>query len=128
MKKADKYILLGITLLLAVSILGVYLFKTHFSKPGTVAVITQNGTLLHQIDLNNVDTTYEFTVSAGDYQYNIIYVEKNQIRVMNANCPDKLCVKSGILSHTEDIAVCLPHGLFIEIKEGQAGEIDSLSY
>lgn len=127
-KKADKYILLGITLFLTVSILGVYLFKTHFSRPGAIAIITQNGTLLHKIDLNNVDIPYEFVVLADEHHYNTIYVEKNQIRVMDANCPDKLCVKSGILSHTGDIAVCLPHGLFIEILEGEAGEIDSLSY
>jgi len=47
---------------------------------------------------------------------------------MDANCPDKLCVKTGILSYIDDMTVCLPHGLFVEMQEGEAGEIDGLSY
>lgn len=128
MKKADKYILFGISLLLAVSIFGLYLIKTHFSRPGTIAIITQDSTPIHQIDLNDVDIPYEFSILADDHRYNKVYVEKNKIRISYANCPDKLCVKAGTLSHTGDIAVCLPHGLFIEIQEGKVGEIDSLSY
>ena len=85
MKKADKYILLGITLLLIVSTFNIYLLKTYFSKPGAIAIITQNGTILHKIQLADIDTPYELDIWASGNQYNRIYVEKNQIRVIGAN-------------------------------------------
>ena len=128
MKKADKYILLTVAILLVLSTLSVYLFKTHFSKPGAIAVITQNGTPIHKIDLKHVESPYEITTQSDHDGYNKISIQKDAIKITDANCPDKLCVRTGSLSYTGDIAVCLPHGLMIEIQEGETGELDSLSY
>ncbi len=91
-------------------------------------MISQHGTLIDEIDLSQVKAPYEMTLSNDQGGYNIILVEKNQIQIIQGNCPDQLCVKAGILRHTGDLAVCLPHGLFVEIKEGDTGEVDSLSY
>lgn len=128
MKNADKYILLGIALVLTLSILGVYLSKTLFSRPGTLAIITQNGTPIHKIDLSHVHKPYQMTIRSNNGGYNTISVEKDMLKVSDSDCPDKLCVKTGPLTYTGDLAVCLPHGLFIEIQAGDKGEIDSLSY
>ena len=127
MKKADKYILLVISVLLILSITGIYIFKTYFSKPGSIAIISIDGNPVYEVDLSKVNTPYEHMVQTAN-GYNNIYIEKGQIKVIDANCPDKLCIKTGALSHTGDIAVCLPHGLLIEITEGETGDIDSLSY
>jgi len=56
MKKTDKYILLGICLLLIVSIYG---------RP------------IHKIDLSNVDIPYELAILADSHSYNKTYVKKN---------------------------------------------------
>lgn len=128
MKKADKYILLVVIILLVTSIVGVYLFKTVLSTPGATAIITQNGSVIHSIDLNKVNEPYEITVKAENNGFNTIYVEKGKIKFSQATCPDQLCVQTGFLSHINDIAVCLPHGLFIEIEGGSEGDIDSLSH
>lgn len=128
MKKADKYILLGIAILLVISIAGVYLFKTYFSTPGATAMITQKGKLIHTIDLNSVTEPYEITVASDNDGFNTIYIAKDKIKFSNANCPDQLCVKTGFLAHTNDISVCLPHSLFIEIQGGSQGEIDTLAH
>lgn len=128
MKKADKYILIGIGLVLSLSVLGVYLSKTLFSQPGTLAIITQNGNPIHEIDLSQVDTPYQMTIQASNGGYNTISVEKNMIKISDSDCPDKLCVKTGPLTYTGDLAVCLPHGLLIEIEAGEQGTVDSLAY
>lgn len=128
MKKADKYILIGLGALLVISLIGVFVFQMIFTSPGANAIITQNGTIIHTINLQAVAEPYELTVETGDHGYNIIYVEKDRIKIRDANCPDQLCVKTGFLSHTNDISVCLPHGLFIEIQGGTEGEIDILAH
>ncbi len=128
MKKAGKYILVVVGVLLIISLIGVFTFKAIFASPGATAVISQNGTVLHRIDLAMVDEPYEMTIETKPNGYNTIYVEKDKIKFIDANCPDKLCVQTGLLSRTSDIAVCLPHGLFIEIEGGESGGIDILAH
>ena len=128
MKKADKYILIGVLFILILSTFSVYIFKTYFSRPGAIAVVTQNGVPIHRIDLSLVETPYEIVVPADDGSYNTLAIQNNQIQIIDADCPDKVCIKTGPLSHTGDISVCLPHGLMVEIQEGQPREIDSLSH
>lgn len=128
MKKADKYILIGIAALLLISMVGVYIFKTALANPGATAIITQDGRVIHTIDLKKVSEPYELIIESKDGGSNTICVEKDKIKFIEANCPDKLCVTAGFLANTNDIAVCLPHGLFIEIEGGSEGEIDSLAH
>lgn len=128
MKKADKYTLLGIGILLLITSIGVFLFKTVFSAPGATAIITQNGNIIHRINLEEIKDPYEIIVKNDHNGYNTIYIEENKIRFIDANCPDKLCVQTGFLSNTNDISVCLPHSLFIEIQGGSEGDIDILAH
>lgn len=128
MKKADKYILFGVIILLALSSISVYIFKIFLSKPGATAIITQNGSVIHRIDLSEVNNPYEITIESDNNGYNTIYVEKYKIKFSQSNCPDQLCVKTGFLSNISDIAVCLPHGIFIEIEGEAEGDIDILAH
>ena len=128
MKKADKYILLALSALLVLSILLVFIFKIVLASPGARAIISQDGVTIHSIDLSKVKEPYEIRVETANDHYNIIYVAKGKLKFSQATCPDQLCVKTGFLSTSSDIAVCLPHGLFIEIESGSQGEIDSLAH
>lgn len=128
MKKTDKYVLLGAMILLVLSSLGVFIFKFVLARPGTTALVSQNGKLIKTIDLSKVHEPYEFTIETDKGHSNTIYVEKNKIKFIKANCPDKRCVKTGFLATTNDIAVCLPHGLLIQIEGTKEGEIDSLAH
>lgn len=49
---------------------------------------------------------------------NVIVVEDEEIFVQEADCPDKICVKTGRLSKAGQVAACLPHKLMIEVKGG----------
>lgn len=129
MKKADKYILISIFLLLFISTIGIYGYqKFSPNGAGTTAVITQNGKAIYTIELDKVKESYDFTIENEQGQYNTIYVEPGSIKISDANCPDKLCVQTGTLSKINDISVCLPHGLFVEIKDGVESEIDLLAH
>lgn len=127
MKKADKYIIIGIFILLLISSLWVFIYKSSKDVKGSQAVISKDGNIIETIDLSLVKEPYEFTIKSKNNGYNTIYVEKDKIKFIEANCPDKLCVKTGLLTNTSDIAVCLPHGIIIEIKNGKDGQMDSLA-
>ena len=51
-----------------------------------------------------------------EYGYNLIEIGDEEVRVIEADCPDKLDVKQGYISKTGEVIVCLPNRLVIEIK------------
>lgn len=50
------------------------------------------------------------------YGYNLIEIGDEQVRVIEADCPDKIDVKQGYISKIGETIVCLPNKLVIEIK------------
>lgn len=88
------------------------------------AELYQNGTLIRTISL---DEDTRFTISAPNGGSNTVVVADGRIRVDQATCPDKLCVKQG-WSRTEDCPiVCLPHGLVIQPK-GSEVDLDAVAH
>ena len=82
---------------------------------GSTAVITLNGEVLYEIDLDSVEEPYTIEIR-GECE-NTLYVKKGGIKVLSATCPDKVCVNRGLLSPQDPSPiVCLPNRLVIELK------------
>ena len=63
-----------------------------------------------------------------EYGYNLIEIGDGKVRVVEADCPDKLDVKQGYISKVGEVIVCLPNRLVIEIKGvSEETEIDGIS-
>ena len=45
--------------------------------------------------------------------------------VTQADCPDKICVDHAPISRDRETIICLPHKLVVEVKGGEASEIDA---
>ena len=100
-------------------ILGGFLFfrQGGGQQKALQAEITVEGELYRRIELtgHKGKETIEINTSRGR---NLILVEDEAICVLEADCPDKVCVKTGKLEQAGDTAACLPHKLLIEVKEG----------
>jgi hypothetical protein len=125
MKKLDKIIILGIVILS----LGMFLsYKLINSKKydNLYAEIYIDNVLNRKIEM--VDGHNEqFTISNA-YGKNVIDVQGKKIRISDADCPDKICVKDGFISKSGQMIVCLPHKLIIEIKGTNKVNVDIQSY
>ncbi len=53
-------------------------------------------------------------------------VEDGLIRVVDATCPDGVCVRSGVLAAGAPI-VCAPNGVFARMADGRGGDLDAIS-
>lgn len=114
MKRYD-YILLGAVLLLSVLVWGsLSWYQGGRAEHHRLAVITQNGQVIEQIDLDAVTKPREI-ILPGKYN-EIIEVEKGRIRFKHADCPDKICVNTGWLEKAGDTAVCLPNRAVVTIE------------
>lgn len=82
---------------------------------------------MQRIPLNQVKEAYSFTLTAPDGGSNEIQVSPNSIRISDADCPDKLCVKQGAIHNTGLPLVCLPHRLVIQLTDSSSAA-DIISY
>lgn len=101
----------SIYLLLMVLAGGIYFYFSHH-RQDTVEIL-QDGKVLKTVDLSEVAEPYRFKV---EYQghYNTVLVQRNEISIADADCPDKLCVQMGALKHGAPPLVCLPNHLVIQ--------------
>lgn len=123
MKKGDVILIAFLVPVIIISIFVINIFKGDNATK--IAVIRQNDREIKRIDLNTVQKPERITVG-GKYE-EIILVEHGRIRFEEANCPDRICIKTGWLSKNGDIAVCLPNHVVIKI-EGKSDKVDGVAY
>jgi hypothetical protein len=117
-KKGDLILVLAVLVLgIAVSIPYLGNYFGGGTKPGEslIAVITRDGKVMEEVDLNKVQEPQSFTFEDGIKV--TILAEKGTIRFIEADCPDKICIKTGLLTKPADRAVCLPSKTIVKIKD-----------
>lgn len=112
MKKNDL-LLIGALLLLC-GVCAVFFF-TRTDSEARHAVVTQNGVQLYDIKLTGHTGTEEIVVTDA-HGANTIRIAGETIAVADADCPDRVCVRTGAASKKGDVIACLPHKLLIEVK------------
>lgn len=121
-KKDKKALVLTalVILLLGISAAALY-FQNRISGAAKTALIYQDGQLLHEIDLSHVAKPYTFTIEAPGGGCNTIRVEQGRIGISEADCPDKICQKMGMVETSSYPISCLPHKLLIKISSADGG-------
>lgn len=87
------------------------------SPAPVIAEIYQKGELLYRIDLSQVTESYTLRLSTESGATNSILVEPGCIGMLEADCPDKLCVKQGFYSSPSLPITCLPNGVVIQLRQ-----------
>lgn len=96
------------------------MFQTSYS---TQVNIVQDGKLLYTFDLTSAeDQTLEIEYKG---RINTVQIEKGRIRMLDADCPDQICVHMGWLDSSKMPIVCLPNHLVIEYADLE-DEVDTV--
>ena len=116
----NDIILICALLLLALAVWGVL----HLTRErGGEAVVTVDGQLAATIPLS-VDVS--LPVGEGKGFLNVVEVSGGRVRVVEADCPDRLCVRQGWIAYDGESIVCLPHKLVVTVR-GTAGDLDAVA-
>lgn len=91
-------------------------------EQGAYAVVRQDGEEIGRYPLDQ-----DRTVTIGEEQYNILQIEGGAASVMEANCGDHTCVRTGAVSREGEVIVCLPHKLIVEITGGGTADFDAIA-
>ncbi len=115
-----------VTAFLVVVSVTVLVFQGFFLKGenGERVIITINGKAYASYNLKNETKTIKVDTEFGS---NTVRIEDGCVFVEEASCPDKIDVKMGKISKTNQKIVCLPNRLMIEIA-GQDGKVDKVSH
>lgn len=121
-------LLLALLFLLLAASAGFLLYSRYKAPKALTAHIYLQGELLTSIDLRNVTEAYTFTVEIPGGGSNTIGIKPGAIAVLDADCPDRLCVLTGYTDSTLLPIVCLPHGLIIRLEAEHDTAPDIISY
>ncbi len=100
-----------IFIFLLVSLL-LYFVVSYGGKLGRKVVVSVDGV---QIGEYSLVMDGEYALNDGS---NILVVEDGSARVISANCPNKLCVKQGVIRYTGQCITCLPNKLTVTVVGG----------
>lgn len=125
MKKADIIIIIIVIIIsLGIGIGRLVIINNKYDKK--YAEIKVKGKLYKKVDLSDINHEEIIKIST-DLGENTVIIKNGGAYIIEANCPDKLCVKSGFIDEVGEVVVCLPHELVIEIK-GKKEPVDEKSY
>lgn len=111
-------ILIAVLLLLG-GALAVFLRLTR--QDGGYVSVQVDGEQLMELPLS-ADT--QVVLGSGEHT-NTLAIENGVARVVEATCPDRICVNQGAVRYEGESIVCLPHKLVITVEGGQTGDLDA---
>ena len=85
---------------------------------GQMVEIIQDGTTLYTFDMGKAKNQ-TIRIDAPDGGYNIITIQGGTIFMSEADCPDQICVHTGVLRSENVPIVCLPHKVIIHFVDGE---------
>lgn len=125
MKKGD-IILIGIYLVMSI-ILIVYIFNYQNSIKDNMSVqIKLDGEVIQQESLPQKER--KIIPIRSKYGENFIVIHDNDVAILEADCPNQICIKDGTINKPGQILVCLPNHLTVEILGQRTDDIDIINH
>lgn len=120
MKRNDLF-LIGVIVLLCA---GIFAY-IHFTKQeGSKVVITVDGKVYDTLELSNGTT---FTVEGDNGAFNTFQIKNGYADMIDASCPDLLCVHQKSIHYNHETIVCLPNKVVLEVISKENSEVDMIA-
>ena len=122
-KKNDIKLIAGI----AVIALGLYAGTSFWQGTQTQnaeAVVSIDGAEYGTFPL---DMDREEKIELSDGSYNVLVIKDGKADITEASCPDGICVNHRAVSKQNQSITCLPNKLVVEIKNGEASDLDAVT-
>lgn len=120
LKKGDLIIIAAVLIICML----LYLPALFGKGESLTAIVYESGEATHTVKLHDIEESYEIKITGG-----VLLVEKDAISYTYADCPDKICVRTGKLTKPGDTAACVPNKTVVTvIREKKNSKIDTVTY
>ncbi|HHX11182.1 MAG TPA: NusG domain II-containing protein [Clostridiales bacterium] len=121
MIKKNDLILIAVILIIGI---GALLFMFFNNEAGSNVSVQMNGEEIITFDLNE-DITY--TIEGDNGAWNTFAIKDGYVDMIDASCPDKICVDHKSIHYNHETITCLPNQVLLEIIGGEENPIDSIA-
>ena len=111
--------LLIAALLILGGALALFLYVTR--QGGGYVSVQIGGELIMELPLSE---NTEVVLGSGAHT-NTLVIENGTAQVVEASCPDQICVNQGAVRYAGESIVCLPHRLIVTVEGGQLNDLDA---
>ena len=118
LKSHRNDLLLAAALLLLGGALALFLWLTR--QAGGIVIVQIDGKIVMELPLSE-DT--QIVLGEGA-RTNTLIIAGGKAQVVEASCPDQICVRQGAVQYAGESIVCLPHRLVITVRGGAPGGVD----
>ena len=122
-KKNDRRLLLGILAVAAFAFVGLRWYQGSHTEDAE-AVVSIDGVEYGRFPL--AQDRME-RIESADGAYNVLVIRDGEADVTESSCPDGICVKHRKISLQNESIVCLPNKVVVEIKKGEAADMDVIA-
>ena len=124
--KRNDFILIAVILVVSLLALGgLRIWQKNNTKDNAVALVTIDGAVYGSFPLSG-DLTERIELPDGSY--NLLVISGGYADVIEASCPDQICVHHNRIRYSGESIVCLPNKLIVEIKGGEDRGVDASTY
>lgn len=111
--------------LLAVILAGAGFLQWLPKSGAPVAVIEQDGKEVRRVELSSIIQP-ETLVLEGEFSVTVL-LEPGQVSIVHSDCPDQICVNTGVLTCPGQSAVCLPARVAVRIVGETQSGVDGMT-
>lgn len=90
---------------------------------GLTAQIVADGAVIETVDLSSLEAEETRLVNGCE-----IVLSPSGVRVAAADCPDRLCVKTGEISRPGEAIACVPNRVVVTLKRAGGEPYDGVAY
>ncbi len=99
-----------------------WLFLKDGRGESKIVSIKKGNKVVEEIDINTLsEDSYEINLET-----NTVCITKDGVYMKEADCPDKLCVHSGVINKAGQSIVCLPNKIIVEIAD-EKNSVDAVA-
>ncbi len=117
LKKTDIILIVAVVILC----FGFLAFFYFSKEEGSKVIITVDG---KEYDTLSLKEDTEYTIDLGDGSYNTFKITDGYVDMIDASCPDQLCVNQSDIHNNHETIVCLPNRVVLEVIEAEDSEVD----
>lgn len=121
MRRKD-FLVMGVVLCCA---LGIFLVNRALSAPGAWVVVSVEG---QEVERYSLSESLELVVRGAYGGQNRLLIQGGAASVLEADCPDGLCVRQKAVSRRGESIICIPHRLVVTVESGEEGELDGVAF
>ena len=111
--------------LLAVILAGAGFLQWLPKSGAPVAVIEQDGQEVRRVELDSI-VQPETLVLEGEISVTVL-LKPGQVSIIHSDCPDQICVNTGVLTRPGQSAVCLPARVAVRIVGETQSGVDGMT-